>query len=60
MAIPPGPQIPFDKDRQYGQEPGFFSRHSTKIYFLLGIVAIALIIWFFAILLPNSSTVSRS
>ena len=53
MAIPPGPQIPFSKDRKYGQEPGFVSRHSTKLYVTLGIAAIALIVWFFAVLLPN-------
>lgn len=55
MAIPPGPQIPFSKDRKYGQEPGFISRHSTKIYLLLGVAVIALVIWFFAVLLPSFS-----
>lgn len=55
MAIPPGPQITFSKDRKYGQEPGFVSRHSTKIYVVLGIAAIALIVWFFMVLLPSFS-----
>ena len=55
MAIPPGPQIPFSKDRKYGQEPGFVSRHSSKIYLILGIAAVALIVWFFVVLLPSTT-----
>ena len=45
--IPPGPQIPFSKDRTYGQEPGFVSRNMGKVILLLvlfGVVAVALFI----------------
>jgi hypothetical protein len=38
--IPPGPQAPFSKDRSYGQEPGFVSRNSGKIFALLAVLAL--------------------
>jgi hypothetical protein len=37
--IPQGPQTPFSKDRPYGQEPGFVSRNSGKIFLLLALFA---------------------
>ncbi len=46
-AIPPGPQIPFDKDRSYGQESGIVSRNMGKVLILLvlaGIVAVGFFI----------------
>lgn len=39
--IPPGPQIPFSKDRSYGQEPGFVSRNVGKI--ILGVVVLTIL-----------------
>lgn len=39
--IPPGSQVPFDPNRKYGQEPGFVSRHSTKIIVISIILLIA-------------------
>ncbi len=46
MAIPPGPQIPFDPKRKYGQSPGFVSRHSGKIFIGVIILILALIAFF--------------
>lgn len=45
--IPPGPQAPFDKDRSYGQQPGFVSRHAWKIviFILVLIVIIAIAVF---------------
>jgi hypothetical protein len=40
-AIPPGPQEPFSKDRAYGQEPGFVSRNTGKLYLVLALLVIA-------------------
>ncbi len=53
-AIPPGPQIPFSKDRSYGQEPGFISRHSGKLWLLALIMMIAGGVWFFTVLNAGS------
>lgn len=50
---PPGPQVPFDKDKEYGQEPGFFSRHSGKLLTTGIMLLIAGLVWFFAIVLPS-------
>ena len=47
MAIPPGPQIPFSKDRTYGQEPGFVSRHSGKLFFTIAVVVLIGVAWVF-------------
>lgn len=40
--IPPGSQEPFDKERAYGQEEGFVSRHSGKI--IVGLVVVVVIL----------------
>ena len=43
-AIPPGPQVPFSKDRSYGQEPGVISRHKVKILVVFAmLVAVAIL-----------------
>jgi len=40
MALPPGPQNSFRKDRSYGEQPGFVSRHSGKIFITLAVLVI--------------------
>ena len=53
--IPPGPQTPFDKDRKYGQEPGFVSRHSGKIFIgILILLLIVIAVFSSTVLLPDS------
>ena len=42
-AIPPGPQVPFDKDRPYGQEPGFISRNLLKFIAFMFIVTVVIV-----------------
>lgn len=42
--IPPGSQEPFSKDRTYGQEPGFVSRHYRALVILIVLIAIAAIV----------------
>lgn len=58
MAIPTGPQQPFDKDRSYGQEPGFVSRHAVKLLILATVLGILIMIWAFASVpdTPRSTT----
>jgi hypothetical protein len=42
--IPPGSQEPFSKDRAYGQEPGFVSRHYRALVVLVVLIVIAAIV----------------
>ena len=51
-AIPPGPQIPFSKDRSYGQEPGLISRNMGKVAVVLVVLAVLATVAFVA---ANSS-----
>ncbi|MDA1297325.1 MAG: hypothetical protein O3B04_04890 [Chloroflexi bacterium] len=46
MAIPPGPQVPFDKDRPYGQQPGFVSRNLLKFIAFMFIVTVVIVVTF--------------
>jgi hypothetical protein len=42
--IPPGSQEPFSKDRSYGQEPGFVSRHYRALVVIVVLIVIAAIV----------------
>ena len=52
--IPPGPQVPFSKERSYGQEPGFVSRNMRLILVVLALLVVG------AIVLFMSAAASRS
>ena len=54
MAIPPESQIPFDPNREYGQEPGFVSRHSGKIVIVTVILTLLLVAFFWLTVLMSN------
>ena len=42
--IPPGPQVPFDPNRQYGQEPGGWNRVPKWVWCVIGFFGFLLLV----------------